>query len=221
MLLVCENEVDPSKRYFVREMRRHLPAHRVYDYVREGGRPSLDGVDGVVLAGSTAGVYESDDHPWMDDERAFVRELVDRGVPTLGVCFGHQLVNDALGGTVEHVGLTAEFVDVELADDPLFADVRSRIPLVHGDQVTSPGATMEPIAAADYYPYLATRHREAPVWTVQYHPEFTDRLVDRIAADFEWHDDRTFEGVTAVRTLDNFAALAGAGTDGRDDSGEP
>lgn len=224
MLLVLENEVDRNKRYFVPEITRYLPEHRIHD-VAHGGVPDLadltdisdfagdDGkseLDGVILSGSTAGVYESNDYPWMDDLKTLVRSLVDAEIPTLGVCFGHQLVNDALGGSVEHRGLTAELVDVEFAADPLFEDVSTTVPMVHGDHVTELGERMEPIASADYYPYLGSRHEDAPLWTVQYHPEFTDRLLPRIADDFGWEGSRDFSAVTVERTFTNFARLAGS-----------
>ncbi|SEP20449.1 GMP synthase (glutamine-hydrolysing) [Halogranum amylolyticum] len=214
MLLVLENEVDRDKRYFVPEITRHLPEYRVHD-VAHGDVPAVadlvDLVDGVVLSGSTAGVYESSDYPWMDDLRYLVSDLVAHELPTLGVCFGHQLVNDALGGTVEHRGLTAELVDVDFADDPLFEGVASTVPMVHGDHVTDLGDGMEPIASADYYPFPASRHENAPLWTVQYHPEFTDRLLPRIAADFDWQGSRDFSAVSVERTFANFVRLAGSG----------
>jgi GMP synthase (glutamine-hydrolysing) len=215
MLLVLENEVDPDKRYFVPEIRRHLEAAgaevRVYPYADRGGMPSLDDVDGVVLSGSTAGVYESDAYPWMDELRDVVGRLVAATVPTLGVCFGHQLVNDALGGTVEHRGLHAGIDAVSFESDPLFEDVPARVPMVHGDFVTDPGAKMDVVGSADYYPNLATRHRDAPLWTVQYHPEFTESLLPHIEADFGWPSDpadREFGAVAPERTLANFARLA-------------
>jgi len=139
MLLVLANEVDPDARFLVEALADTLPDCRVYDYPAEGARPELDGVDGVVVSGSTAGVYEADRHPWMADQAAFLRELVAREVPTLGGCFGHQLVNDALGGAVEHRRLTARLVRADLADDPLFADVSPVIPVVHGDVVPGVG----------------------------------------------------------------------------------
>lgn len=210
VLLVVENEVDPAFRYFRRELCQHLPDARVFDAVREPWPSDLDGVEAVVVGGSTAGVYEAEDNPWMDRERAFVRRLVDEGVPTLGICFGHQIVNEALGGRVEHRGLTNELVEADLADDPLFEGVDPTIPAVHGDVVVEVGEGMDPIASTDYYEYFATRHREAPVWTVQYHPEFTEGLLERIVSDFGWTDtDLSFADVNAHRTLANFQRLAG------------
>jgi GMP synthase (glutamine-hydrolysing) len=218
MILILENEVDPTTRYFVPEIRRHLEAAgaavRVYPFADRGGRPdALEAAEGVVLSGSTAGVYESADHPWMDDLRELVRELVSERVPTLGVCFGHQLVNDALGGTVEHRGLHAGIDPVRFADDPLFDGVGARVPLLHGDVVTELGAGMEAVASADYYDYLGSRHRDAPLWTVQYHPEFTELLLPDVEEDFEWPADRAhrdFDGVTVERTFENFVRLVDA-----------
>jgi GMP synthase (glutamine-hydrolysing) len=209
MLLVCDTEVDPDAYgYLPRALRGLLPDHERYHYPTRGGEPSLDGVDAVVVTGSTAGVYEADDRPWIPRARQFVRQLVDREIPTLGVCFGHQLVNDALGGRVEHRGLTARLVDAELDDDPLFAGVSPTIPMVHGDHVVETGDGMEPIASADYYPLLATRHAAAPVWTTQYHPEFTADLLPAIERDFGWDGTREFDGVNTERTVANFRRLA-------------
>jgi GMP synthase (glutamine-hydrolysing) len=209
MLLVCDMEVDPDYEYLPRALRALLPAHEHYHYPSRGGEPSLDGVDAVVVTGSTAGVYEADDRPWIRQAKRFVRRVVDRELPTLGVCFGHQLVNDALGGRVEHRGLTAELVESDLAADPLFAGVSSTLPMVHGDHVVRAGEGMEPIASADYYPLLATRHTDAPVWTTQYHPEFTAGLLPAVERDFGWHGSRSFDDVSTVETVANFRRLAG------------
>jgi GMP synthase (glutamine-hydrolysing) len=210
MLLVCDTEVDPAAYgYLPRALRSHLPDHDRYHYPTRDDEPSLDGVDAVVVTGSTAGVYEADDRPWIAGARGFVRRLVAEEIPTLGVCFGHQLVNDALGGRVEHRGLTAEFVEVDFADSPLFEGVDSTVPMVHGDHVVRAGDGMEPIAVADYYPLLATRHVDAPLWTVQYHPEFTVDLLPAIERDFGWQGSREFDDVTTVWTVGNFLRLAG------------
>lgn len=210
MLLVLENEVDPRYRYFGDALRGFLGDVESYEFVDRGGRPSLDGIDGVVVSGSTAGVYENDDHPWMDDEAAFIRSVVDADIPTLGICFGHQLVNEALGGRVEHRGLKNELVSAELATDPIFDGVNDVIPAVHGDFVVELGAGMEPIARADYYEYFATKHTEKSVWTTQFHPEFTDAILDNVREDFGWIDNEYDWGdVNGNRVLENFENLVG------------
>jgi len=207
MILVLENEVDPEERYLVDEITRYLPESEVYDYAWEGGDPDLTGVDGVVLGGSTAGVYEEDDHGWIRQQKDFVRELVELRVPTLGICFGHQIVNEALGGTVEHTGVRrANLARAELGDDPLFEGVSPTVPVLHSDKVVETGGGLETVASAGYYDNFATRHTDAPVWTVQYHPEFTPRVKHLGNGWTENH--LSFEESTATRTLTNFYELA-------------
>jgi len=211
-IVVVRNEVDPDREYHCDALERFVsnaaPATRAIDYPA-GERPVLEAVDGVVLSGSTVGVYEVEKRPWIADQQRLVRELIDREIPTLGVCFGHQIANAALGGAVEHVGTTCRPVETDLTDDPLFDGVSSVVPVAHGDVVTEPGDGMDVIASADYYHAFATRHRNAPLWTVQFHPEFTAALRDRLEADFDWTDEaHGFEAINATRVVENFVSLA-------------
>jgi len=69
--------------------------------VAAGPLPSLDGVDLLVPLGSRWSVYDTDNiGTWIDDELELVREADRRSIPTLGVCFGGQLLAAAHGGTV-------------------------------------------------------------------------------------------------------------------------
>lgn len=207
MILVLENEVDEEERYLVDEITRYLPEYEVYDYAWNGGNPELGDVDGVVIGGSTAGVYEEDEQAWIREQKEFVRKLLEQRIPTLGICFGHQIVNEALGGTVEYTGVRrANLVEAELGDDPLFDGVSPVVPVLHSDKVTRTGDRMETVASVGYYENFATRHRDAPVWTVQYHPEFTPRVKHHGNG---WTENTlSFEESTATRTLSNFYSLA-------------
>ncbi|WP_293030563.1 type 1 glutamine amidotransferase [Natronococcus sp.] len=206
-LYVVRSEVDPDCEYHCDALASRFPDATEIDFVA-GERPPLEDADGVVLTGSTAAVYEADRRPWIADQEALVRDLVDREIPTLGVCFGHQVANSALGGTVEEVGTTATLVEAELADDPLFEGVDSAVPAVHGDVVTEPGEGMTVIASADHARAFGTRHRSAPLWTVQFHPEITAAVRDRLVEDFGWDSRRfSFDDVSADRVFENFLAL--------------
>ena len=204
---VVRNEVDPDHEYHCDALEACVPGGKVVDFPA-GERVPLESTDGVVLTGSTAGVYESDTYPWITEQEALVRELVDRSIPTLGVCFGHQIVNSALGGAVEHVGTTATLVEATLVDDPLFEGVGSVVVSLHGDVVVETGHDLDVIASADHARVFGTRHRSAPLWTVQFHPEVTADLRTRLVDDFDWEPGQfSFADVDAHPVFDNFRGI--------------
>lgn len=67
----------------------------------EAARPSLDRVAGVVSLGGLAAPEDIQGEPWLTDERALIREALDRSTPFLGVCLGAQLLALEGGGSVE------------------------------------------------------------------------------------------------------------------------
>jgi GMP synthase (glutamine-hydrolysing) len=206
-LYVVRNEVDPDSEYHCDALAAAFPSATAVDFVA-GERVPLDEADGVVLTGSTAGVYEAERRPWIAEQEAFVRELVEREIPTLGVCFGHQVVNSALGGTVERVGTTSGLVEATFDDDPLFDGVAPVVVSLHGDAVTETGAGMDVIASAPHARVFGTRHRSAPLWTVQFHPEITAAHRERLAEEFDWEPgEHSFADVSAEPLFENFRQL--------------
>ena len=74
-----------------------MPDYLVSDGIFPAG---LDECDAYLITGSPRSVYE--DLPWIADLRAFVQECHSAGKPLVGICFGHQLIAQALGGSVRH-----------------------------------------------------------------------------------------------------------------------
>lgn len=204
-ILVLDLEIQPDYRYLGPEIARLLPGETEYrEFVEEPEQPDLDAYDGIVLSGSTASVYNDDHETWLEPATELVRRSHRARVPLLGICFGHQLVHQALGGVVEKDHRRATFVEMESVEvDTVLDDLEPVVPVLHADLVVEPGDDLVATAQTEYNDHFCSRHEEAPIWTVQFHPEFTERVRDRPS---DWSDgDRTFEEANATRVLENFA----------------
>ena len=62
--------------------------------------PEIEDVDFLVIMGGPMSVNDLRDHPWLADEKAFIKRAVAAGKPTLGICLGAQLIASAMGGKV-------------------------------------------------------------------------------------------------------------------------
>jgi len=130
----------------------------------------------LVVTGSSAHV--PDREPWVLEGEQFLREVVARGVPTLGVCFGHQMLGQGLGGRCVRNPRGREIGTLRIerlagaASDPLFGDVAEvfEANVTHLDTVSElpPGAV--PLARTAQEDHHAVRFGET-CWGVQFHPE--------------------------------------------------
>ena len=128
--------------------------------------PDAMAADGWLITGSKHGAYE--DHAFIPPLEDLIRAIRDSGRPMIGVCFGHQIIAQALGGKVEKfdggwsIGPTTyDFGGEELT-----------INAWHQDQVTKlpPGAQVE--ASSDFCANAAISYGDR-IFTVQPHPEHT------------------------------------------------
>ena len=72
---------------------------------KAGTIPSLKSYDYLFVLGGAMDVWEEEAHPWLVTEKAAIREWVQSARPYMGICLGHQLLADAMGGKV---GMAAE-----------------------------------------------------------------------------------------------------------------
>jgi GMP synthase (glutamine-hydrolysing) len=145
---------------------------------------------GVVLTGAHASVNAGE--PWSERTAAWLPGLLAAKVPLLGICYGHQLLARAMGGTVSRL-VTPEFgtVAVELttaaADDPLFAGLPQRLMVqsTHTDFVAELPSTAIRLAGNAADPNQAYAIGDS-AWGVQFHPEFDPEVVRTYIN--EWQD---------------------------------
>jgi GMP synthase-like glutamine amidotransferase len=139
--------------------------------------PGPEAADGWLITGSRHGVYE--DHAWLPRLEELIRQIVAAGKPLVGICFGHQVIAQALGGTaVKYPG--------GWAVGPQTYAFEGRGPKTvmawHQDQVTDPPEGSVTLASNDFCRHAALLY-PGKAYTVQPHPEFdrafTKGLIDK------------------------------------------
>ena len=150
---------------------------------RDEPLPPTDEISGTVVTGSPAMV--TDREPWSERSGRWLTELVEAQTPIFGICYGHQLLAQALGGEVgkNPRGREIGTVDVELFDhhdDPLFAGLASPLQ-AHTTHVES--VLRLPDGARHFGRNEADAHHVFRVgthaWGVQFHPEFDADIMRR------------------------------------------
>ncbi|HEY8596269.1 MAG TPA: gamma-glutamyl-gamma-aminobutyrate hydrolase family protein [Devosiaceae bacterium] len=145
-------------------------------FVLDGEKlPDPATLEGAVITGSAAGVY--DDHHWMDPLRDFIRAAYAARTPMLGVCFGHQIMADALGGDVRKSekgwGLGRHVYRVTARPEFLPADFDElAIAASHQDQVMAPPEEAEVFLSSEFTPNAGLVYRNGAAVSLQPHPEF-------------------------------------------------
>jgi GMP synthase (glutamine-hydrolysing) len=169
--------------------------------------PGLAAYEGLMVLGGPMGADDDAKHTWLGPVKELVREARGNGLPTLGICLGHQLIASALGGRVERnprgqqVGLLdVGWTDAARQDDLMGPLASPRRGVQWNDDIVSalPGdATL--LAETAYGEVQAARYAPA-MWGVQLHPE-VDAAVLRPWAD----EDR---GSHETRGIDTDALLS-------------
>lgn len=151
------------------------------------------GIERIIISGGPKSVYEEEPNVGtMICEKLKNDEI---RLPTLGICYGHQMLAHVFGGKVEK-GKSAEYGvgEIEVDDeDILFKDVPEKFKawVSHYDQVTGVPGGFVPLAHSEVCPVEAMRHSEKNIFGVQFHPEV-------------WHTEN------GEQILRNFLEISGA-----------
>lgn len=155
--------------------------------------------DGWLLTGSRHGAYE--DHPFIPPLEDFIRRAYAEGVPQVGICFGHQIIAQALGGkVVKHPGGWAVGAqDYDFDGQPVTLNAW------HQDQVATLPEGAEVVARNDFCENAALIYGDR-AFSVQPHPEFDDAFVQGLM-------DTRAKGIVPQDLLDRAASRMGEARD--------
>lgn len=157
--------------YFKRLLGDEDFTYVTYSVVDGEHPPAPDAAEGWLITGSRHGAYE--DHPWIPPLEQFIRDCYAAHVPMIGVCFGHQIIAQAMGGKVVKfdggwsVGRTEYVIDGQ----------NMAINAWHQDQVVSVPEGAKVIGASDFCKNAALLYDDRML-TIQPHPEYGDDFID-------------------------------------------
>ena len=171
-----------------------------YDVAAGNLPPDVGRHTAYLVTGSPAGVYE--DLPWIPKLKTFLRAAHGR-TKLVGICFGHQVMAEALGGKVEKSkrGWGVGLQSYPIVRHEAWMDNVSlvSVPASHQDQVVEQPPGAEVIASSLFTPYAALAWRDGPSISFQFHPEFDPAYAKALIAE---RYDRTPDPEAAIASLD-------------------
>jgi GMP synthase (glutamine-hydrolysing) len=149
--------------------------------------------DAVLVFGGAMHADQEDRHPWLRDEKALLRDLLEGGVPLLGVCLGAQLLAEAAGAPPRpasrpEIGWYEVELTPEGEDDPLLAPLAPRFEAFQWHRYEFPlpeGATLLARSAVCLQAY---RIGEA-AWGIQFHAEVSGKDAEAWIDDYRSDED--------------------------------
>jgi GMP synthase (glutamine-hydrolysing) len=159
-----------------------VPGFLQVDVYRQQALPEAEDLAGIVITGSAAMVSDRED--WSERTAEWLAQAVTKGIPALGICYGHQLLAHALGGRVgpnpegRQIGTVTTQLVNSAEDDPLlkhlprFFDVQTS----HSEVVLEMPQDAERLATSPLDDNFSIRFAEK-VWGVQFHPEFSGSVM--------------------------------------------
>lgn len=150
--------------------------YQTYSVIQGEMPSSVDDCDGWLITGSRHGVYENLD--WMLKLQGFIREIFEQKTPLVGICFGHQIIAQALGGQVvkseKGWGVGAHCYRIDDRQPWMKSGVDEvRIYAFHQDQVVKLPPQAKVFSSSEFCPNAGLCYGDSII-SVQAHPEFAE-----------------------------------------------
>jgi GMP synthase (glutamine-hydrolysing) len=144
---------------------------RIWSVVDGDFPDSAVDAEGWLITGSKFGAYE--DHDWIPPLEDLIRAIRETGRPLVGICFGHQIIAQALGGRVEKFagGWSVGRTDYTVNGQAMALNAW------HQDQVTALPEGAQVVGSSDFCANAALLYDDQ-IWTIQPHPEFGSDFID-------------------------------------------
>ena len=177
---------------FARMFDGHGFSFKTYMVIDDQFPETVNECEGWLITGSAHGAY--DDLPWIPRLEQFVRDAYAENVPLAGICFGHQIMAQALGGRVEKYtgGWGAGHMRYRMADGTEYG-----LNAMHQDQVVSRPPDAQVICTSDFCENAGLAYKGAAI-SFQPHPEFDDQFMDDLLA-LRAGKSMSFERAAAAR----------------------
>lgn len=145
---------------------------------------SLSNTSAILVLGGPMNVYEEDKYPFLKDENEFLKEAIEKDLPTLGFCLGAQLIAKAKGATVKkapekEIGWFKISLNSNGLNDPLFQGFPDEIDVFqwHGDTFEIPEGAHK-LAESELCPNQAFRIGNN-IYGLQFHVEVTEKMIQQ------------------------------------------
>lgn len=180
--------------------------------------PDLEDFDALWVMGGPMDVWDVEEHPWLVAEKAAIRRWVrELGKPFLGICLGHQLLADALGGTCGPQPPEIGILDVRLTEagqaDPVFDGMPAVQKVLQWHSVRVAQAPEDAVILAESPACAVQAMRVGDnAWSMQYHVEVEPDTVDNWAAIPAYRS--ALDDTLGTGGLERMRAEAGRNMDG-------
>ncbi|MFY2822594.1 type 1 glutamine amidotransferase [Ruegeria sp. MALMAid1280] len=190
-VLIFQHTQGEGPGAFCDHIARHEDAMQIVHLYKGQSIPPLDEFDLLLVMGGPMDVWETGTYPWLTIEKQAIRTWVrDFNRPYLGICLGHQLLIDALGGTcarmqIPEIGVLPVELTGNGREDPLFASLPRQFPVLqwHGVATADLPPDTAVLAASDGCAVQAIRVGDC-AWGVQFHPEIVQGTIST------WMEDK-------------------------------